>query len=78
MFSGEGFIHEYEGEHLKEDLYKNIIFKWILAMNERVDIKIEDINKIFRVKCDAYDPFRDEFIIETNDEYILFLWATLA
>ena len=78
IYLGEGIKEDYNGAHLKEGLYKEIVMRWIASMNEKVDISIDDIQKTYRIKLDHYDPMRDEFILETADEFIMFSWSTSA
>ena len=69
---------EYEGASLKEGQYLNIVEQWISTMNERIEIQVSDILKTYRIKHAQYDPFCDEFLLETANEYILFHWSTAA
>lgn len=70
--------YEYDGISLKTGKYDEIVNRLIERFNERVDVKFENIQNIFRIKREVYNPLVDEFIIETDDEYIMFLWATTA
>ena len=38
IYPGEGIKEEYNGAHLKEGLYKEIVMRWIASMNEKIDI----------------------------------------
>ena len=78
IYLGEGIKEDYNGAHLKEGLYIEIVMRWIASMNEKVDISFDDIQKTYRIKLDHYDPMRDEFILETADEFIMFSWSTSA
>lgn len=78
IYPGEGIKEDYSGAHLKEGLYKDIVMQWIDSMNEKVAITFSEIQKIYRIKLEQYDPMRDEFVLETADEYIMFSWSTSA
>lgn len=78
IYPGEGIKEDYQGAYLKEGLYKDIVMKWIASMNEKIEISFDDIQKTYRIKLDHYDPMRDEFILETADEFIMFSWSTSA
>lgn len=78
VYSGDGIAIEYDGISLKTGKYDEIISRWIEGLNKRVDVKIENIQNIFRIKREVYNPFIDEFIIETDDKFIMFLWETTA
>lgn len=78
VYSGDGIAIEYDGISLKTGKYDEIISRWIEGLNKRVDVKIENIQNIFRIKREVYNPFVDEFIIETDDKFIMFLWETTA
>ena len=69
---------EYDGAYLKEGLYEKIIKQWISSMDKKIEIAFNNIIKTYRIKRTTYDPNIDEFVLETEDEYILFLWATSA
>ena len=42
------------------------------------EYSFDDILNIQRIKCDSSDPYRDEYLVETQDEYIMFLWSVTA
>lgn len=78
IYPGDGIKEDYSGAYLKEGSYKDIVNQWIASMNEKVEISFDEIQKTYRIKLDHYDPMRDEFILETADEYIMFSWSTSA
>lgn len=78
IYPGDDIKEDYSGANLKEGLYKDIVNQWIASMNEKVEISFDEIQKTYRIKLDHYDPMRDEFILETADEYIMFSWSTSA
>ena len=78
VYPGDGIAVEYDGISLKTGEYDEIISRLLEGFNERVDVRFENIQNIFRIKRAVYNPLVDEFIIETDDEYIMFLWATTA
>ncbi len=78
VYPGEDFKADYEGMYLKDGEYRDIVERWILSMDKSVEIKMDDILNIRRIKCDSSDPYRDEYVLETKDEYIMFLWSTTA
>ena len=78
IYPEEDIITEYAGAHLKEGRYSEIVKRWIATMSEKVDIQMDKIIKTYRIKCPSYRPFNDDFILETTDEYIMFLWSTSA
>jgi len=78
IYPGEGIKEDYSGAYLKEGLYKDIVMQWIASMNEKVEISFDEIRKTYRIKLNHYDPMRDEFILETADEFIMFSWSTSA
>ena len=78
MYPGEDFKSEYEGIYLKDGEYKEIINRWIQSMDQSIEIKMDEIIEIQRIKCGSYDPYRDEYLIETAEEYMIFLWSTTA
>lgn len=78
VYPGDGIAIEYDGSSLKTGKYDEIVNRLIERFNERVDVKFENIQNIFRIKREVYNPLVDEFIIEADDEYIMFLWATTA
>lgn len=34
--------------------------------------------KVGNKECSSSDPYRDEYLIETAEEYMMFLWSTTA
>ena len=78
VYPGDGIAIEYDSIILKTGKYDEIVSSWIDGLNEQVEVKIENIQNIFRIKRKVYNPLVDEFIIETDDEFIMFLWATTA
>ncbi|MGN0246319.1 MAG: hypothetical protein ACI4DK_10185 [Lachnospiraceae bacterium] len=78
VYPGDGIAIEYDGISLKTGKYDEIVNRWIDALNERVEVKIENIQNIYRIKRKVNNPLVDEFIIETDDKFIMFLWATTA
>lgn len=78
IYPGEGFLLDYKGLYLRNGEYRDIIEHWILSMSEAIEINFSEIIKIQRIKCEAVKPLQDEFLIETQDEYIMFLWGTTA
>ncbi len=70
-----GVDFDYKGFHLKEGLYADIIDQRIQLMNQKSEIKIQNVKKTYRIKRTAYNPNCDEFVIETDKEYIAFLWS---
>ena len=78
VYPGEGFKTDYEGMHLMEGNYGAIVQHWIDSMNQSIEVKFDEVTGIQRIKCDGYDPYRDEFVIETSREYVMFLWSTTA
>lgn len=75
---GYGIKEEYEGARLKAGQYTDIVKNWLATMNEKVEVCIDEIQKAWRIKKVQPDPISDEFVLETADEYILFLWTTSA
>lgn len=78
VYPGDGIAIEYDAISLKTGKYDEIVNRWIDGLNERVEVKIENIQNIYRIKRKVNNPLVDEFIIETDDEFIMFLWATTA
>lgn len=78
IYPGEGIKEDYQGAYLKEGLYEDIVMQWIASMNEKIEISFDDIQKTYRIKLDHYDPMRDEFVLETAEEFIMFSWSTSA
>ena len=78
VYPGDGIAIEYDSIILKTGKYDEIVSRWIDGLNERVEVKIENIQNIFRIKRKVYNPLVDEFIIEKYDEFIMFIWATTA
>ncbi len=78
VYPGEEFASDYEEMSLKEGEYEEIVERWIDSMNNQIEIKFDEIKGIKRIKCNNYDPHRDEYLIETDCEYIMFLWSTTA
>lgn len=78
IYPGEGIKEDYDGAYLKEGLYADIVRKWISSMDEKVDIQMDEVVKTYRIKLPYYEPMKDEFILETADEYIMFSWSTSA
>lgn len=78
IYPGEDFKSDYAGIKLIEGNYENIVMKWISSMSQSIEICFDDIQNVHRIKCNNSDPYRDEFLIETNEEYIIFLWSTTA
>lgn len=77
-YPGCGIAIEYDSISLEIGEYDEIVSRWIDGLNERVEVRIENIQNIFRIKRAVYNPLVDEFIIEADDEYIMFLWSTTA
>ena len=69
---------DYEGMYLKDGDYGAIVEHWIESMDQSIELSFDDIIDIKRIKCSSYDPLRDEFLIETKEEYVMFLWSTTA
>lgn len=78
VYPGEDFKSEYEGIYLKDGEYKEIIDRWIQSMNQSIEIKMDEIIEVQRIKCSSSNPYRDEYLIETAEEYMMFLWSTTA
>ena len=78
VYPGEDFKSEYEGIYLKDGEYKEIIDRRIQSMNQSIEIKMDEIIGVKRIKCNSSDPYRDEYLIETAEEYMMFLWSTTA
>lgn len=78
VYPGEDFKSDYEGIYLKDGNYTEIVKQWISSMNQSIEIVFDDILSIQRIKCSTSDPYRDEYLLETNDEYIMFLWSCTA
>lgn len=78
IYPGDETKQEYEGAILKDGNYDDIVKRYIELMNRKVLIEFDDIRKIQRIKL-AHDGYlREEFIIETETEFIMFAWATTA
>lgn len=75
VYPGENFKSDFEGVKFKEGLYEDIIKHWIDSMDESIEIKFDDITNIHRIKCNNSNPLRDEYLVETPTEYIMFLWS---
>lgn len=43
-------------------------------MNQSIEIIFDEILNIRRIVLKNYNPLRDDFLIETEDEYIMFSW----
>ena len=78
VYPREDFKSDYEGMYLKDGEYRNILKKWIDSMNQSIEISFDDILNIQRIKCDSSDPYRDEYLLETQEEYVMFLWSVTA
>ena len=78
VYPGEDFKADYKGMYLKDGNYGDIVQRWIDSMNQSIEVKFDEITKIQRIKCDGSDPLRDEFMIETSREYVMFFWSTTA
>ena len=78
VYPGCNIQADYEDATLKDGQYSEIVEKWISGMDTKVEIKADSIERIRRLKRAQYDPMCDEFLLETADEYILFLWSTSA
>ena len=78
VYPGEDFRADYEGMYLKDGDYHGIVKRWIESMDQSVEIAFDEIISIKRIKCDSSDPYRDEFFLETKEEYIMFLWSITA
>lgn len=72
----DGFKSDYEEISLKQGDFRIIVERWIASMDQAVEINFDEVLDIQRIKCRTSNPYRDEFLIETNDEYIMFLWST--
>ncbi|MCR5120235.1 MAG: hypothetical protein K6B44_11550, partial [Lachnospiraceae bacterium] len=69
---------DYEGMYLRDGDYGAIVEHWIESMDQAIELSFDDIIEIKRIKCSSSDPYRDEYLIETEEEYIMFLWSTTA
>lgn len=78
VYPGDDFKADYEGMYLKEGNYHGIVKQWIESMDQSIEIVFDEIICIKRIKSDSSDPYRDEFLLETKEEYIMFLWSTSA
>ena len=78
IYPGDGIKDDYPGMKLRAGLYENIVREWISSLDKIVDIQADNIIRTFRIVTDQFDPMRDEYILETEDEYIMFLWCTSA
>ena len=70
-----GIHADYDGFRLKEGLYLSIIEQRLNSMNQKIDVKLEDVIRTYRIKRPVFNPLCDEFIIETSHEYIAILWS---
>ena len=78
IYPGDNIKQEYEGAVLKDGNYNDIVRHYIELMDQKVMIDFDDIQKIQRIKF-AYGGFlREDFIIETDVEFIMFSWSTSA
>ncbi len=78
IYPGDDTKQEYEGAILKDGNYNDIVKHYIELMDQKVLIEFDDIQKIERIKL-AHDGYlREEFIIETNTEFIMLAWSTSA
>lgn len=78
IYPGENFYDEYTGFSLREKAYENIIKDKISGMNQKVSIYFEKFKKTYRIIKNIKDPLCEEFVIETEKEFILFLWEVTA
>ena len=79
VYPGEGYIDlSYEGFTIEEKQYKDIILDHLLQMNHKIDVHLGEIKRTYRIKKQVYDPYEIVYIVETDVEYILIMWATTA
>ena len=78
VYPGEDFKADYEGMYLRDGDYGAIVEQWSESMDQSIELSFDDIIDIKRIKCISYDPLRDEFLIETKEEHVMFLWFTTA
>ena len=64
----------YEGAYLKSGNYEKIIRDYLSLPDINAEIKIEDVISTYRIKRNEYDPYNEDFIIETGDEFIAVMW----
>ncbi len=70
-----GIYADYDGFRLNEGLYLGIIEQRLDSMNQKINVKPENVIRTYRIKRPVFDPLCDEFIIETTYEYIAVLWS---
>lgn len=70
-----GIHADYDGFHLKEGQYLNIIEQRLELMKQKIDVRLKDVIKTYRIKYPVGNPLSDAFIIETANEYIALLWT---
>ncbi len=74
IYPGCSELRDFEGLTLREGNYNAIVEEYISSMNESIEMIFDDIHNIRRIVLKNYDPLRDDFLIETEDEYIMFSW----
>ena len=70
--------YNFATSEIEEGDYLDTVHKWIEHTNKKMIVKIDNIEKTYHIKHKVYNPLRDEFILETPDEYVLFLWSIPA
>ena len=76
--SGLAGQYNFGAAEVEEGQYMETVEKWIEHTNKKMSMKIDNIQKTYHIKHKVYNPLRDEFILETPDEYVLFLWSIPA
>ncbi|MCR4604449.1 MAG: hypothetical protein K5639_00430 [Eubacterium sp.] len=78
IYNGRKTEIDFEKAEIEEGEYMDTVNKWVEHTNKKMAIKIDNIRKTYHIKHKVYNPLRDEFILETDDEYVLFLWSIPA
>ena len=66
-YPGCGIAIEYDSISLEIGEYDEIVSRWIDGLNERVEVRIENIRNIFRINRMVDNPYVDEYMVLCQD-----------
>lgn len=73
---GEDILADYDGAVLKEGNYTDIVKNLVQNTDLETDMHILEVQQSFRIKFPEYEPLREEFVLVSPDEYVMFAWSS--
>ena len=75
IYPSYGVKEEYDNYILRDGDYLNIVIERLSLAYQMTDLNMDEIQVIRRIKKQIFDSLVEEYLIETQDDYILFIWT---